>query len=122
MKSDLIFISSKEGLEKNRLQDMKKKVIICLYCQDNIKCNLLSDSKSYYYCENCKCHYIVQKDILVKLTLSTKINDKHYGVELDLVKNKTNLVNNVIIYSYDECLAISPQNIKSKVQTWLLMQ
>lgn len=122
MKSDLVFISSKNQLN---LEKRANKFFDCLFCNNNIKSHLLSSTKNYYYCKNCQCHYIQKKEIIIKMEFDINLNNKYYFVQLDLIKNKTNLVSaidNFTIYSYDECLAVSPFNIKNKVQTWLLMQ
>jgi hypothetical protein len=120
-KSDLVFISSQGQLNRSFLHEKREKFFNCLYCKEDIKAHLLSETKCYYYYKNCKCQYIGKDDILIKLEIDTEINEKSYTVQLDLMKNKTNLICGRIIYSYDECLAISPTNIRNKVLTWLMM-
>lgn len=103
---------------------MKKlnKFFNCLYCNDKIKAHLLSDTKSYYFCANCACQYIQKDEIIIRIDLDITYNNKGCRVELDLIKNETILyVNSSKVYSYNECLPISPQNIKKKVQMWLLI-
>lgn len=101
---------------------MKKNFLNCLYCNDNIKAHLLSETRNYYYCKKCTCQYIQKNEAIIKIELDTKYNNKFYTVQLDLIKNETHLISGSIIYSYNECLAISPQNINKKIRVWLLMQ
>jgi len=119
VKSDLVFVSGENSPDK--IKERKGKYFDCLYCKSSIKAHLLSPIKSYYYCKSCSCQYIGWNDILVKIEIDTQINEKNYTVELDLMKNKTNLIQGGIIYSYDQCLAISPTNVRNKVLTWLMM-
>jgi len=112
--TNLVFIS------KNTNKGIK--LFRCLYCNDNIKAHFLSETRCYFYCKICKCQFINQHDILVEIDIKTKINSKFYTVKLDLAKNRTNLVSGHIIYSCDECVLVTPQNINNKIRMWLLMQ
>jgi hypothetical protein len=94
----------------------------CLYCQDNIKPHYLSETRDYFFCKSCKCHFIRQDNILVKIEIDTIINDKNYTVQLDLIKNKTLLICGYVILSFEQCLFISPTNINNKVKTWLMFK
>lgn len=98
----------------------------CFYCKKDLKCTQWVNSIiTYSWCSDCNSEQLASNGKITRLSLKTALNDTYYVITLDFIDNTsilTKLGTTTPIYSHDGCVPITPQNIRNKIKTWLIMQ
>jgi len=94
--------------------------IECFYCKKELKGHRYLESSYYLMCSGCRCKHIVRNGTLISLSLY----DNSYSITLNFVENIStlNAPGGTQVYTCQGCAPITPQNIRNKIKTWLIMQ
>jgi hypothetical protein len=110
----------------NPIKTVSTKPIVvmnCFYCKKELRGHAYKADSYYLMCHDCKCKHITRNGILISLSLY----DNSYSITLNFVENTSTLSESIIsggsqVYTSKGVAPITPQNIRNKIKTWLIMQ